>query len=338
MKISKTVPAHYGISLLRILATLSVIIIHVAAPLVMKFGKISNFDWNVANIYDSMSRYAVPVFFMISGALLLGRDSEIKDFLKNRLGKILPPFLFWSLFYSVTNRYVFTQETFSISKIIRDVFYGSKYHLWFVYALIGVYLITPIIQKWLKFSENKEILYFLIIWVITLFLTIPGIAIYFPKINLAYFSGYLGYFILGYYLKNYGMQRKLISYSLLFVGLAITILGSYYMTQKNGVFYDYFYEYLCINTLLVSMGIFLLFNTIETINDNLKPIISKLNECSFGIYLVHPLVLNIFGLLGIGGSFISPVIGILIVSLTCFLLSFFLIFSIKKIKFGHLIA
>lgn len=329
---------HYGISLLRVLATLSVIVIHVSGPLVVKFGKISDFDWNIANFYDSISRYAVPIFFMISGSLLLGREFEIKDFLKNRLGKIIPPFLFWSLFYSLSNRYFFDNETFNASKVVKDIFYGSEYHLWFVYALIGVYLIFPIFQKWINSSKKNDIQYFLIIWIITLFLTIPDVAIYFPKINFSYFSGFLGYFILGFYLKKYVNGPKWISYLLILIGVAITIFGTYYFSNKSNKFYDYFYEYLSLNALMVSIGIFLLFNKIENINDKMKPIASKLNECSFGIYLIHPLVLNIFGLLGVSVCFVNPIIGILIVSLACFLLGFIVIFIIKKIKFGYLIA
>lgn len=335
----KNIPhTNFGISILRILATFSVIIIHVSGPLVVKFGKISNFDWNVANFYDSISRYAVPVFFMISGSLLLGREFETKDFLKNRLGKILPPFLFWSLFYSLFNRYVLSNETFDISKVVRDIFYGSEYHLWFVYALIGVYLIFPIFQKWIHLSKKNDVRYFLIIWAVTLFLTIPGIAIYFPKINLSYFSGFLGYFILGFYLKKHAKSQKWISCLLILTGVSITILGTYYFSNKNNKFYDYFYEYLSLNALMVSIGVFLLFNKIENISDKIKPIVSKLNESSFGIYLIHPLVIYVLVLLGMDTYFVNPIIGILMISLACFLISFIVIFIIKKIKFGHLIA
>lgn len=338
MEKNKTAQINYGLSMLRILATLSVIVIHVSGPIVVKFGKISIADWNVANFYDSISRYAVPVFFMISGSLLLGREFETSDFLKNRLGKILPPFLFWSLFYSVFNRYILQTEAFDISKIIRDIFYGSEYHLWFVYALIGVYLITPIFQKWINFSEKSDIRYFLTIWGITLFLTIPGVAIYFPKVYLSYFAGFLGYFVLGYYLKKHDKSPKWVSWVLILLGVLITILGTYYFSVKNGKFYEYFYEYLCLNTLMVSIGVFQLFNRMENINDKFKPIVSKLNECSFGIYLIHPLVLSIFGLLGIDIYFQNPIIGILTIALCCFLISFIVIFIIKKIRFGHLIA
>ncbi|OGS69798.1 MAG: hypothetical protein A3G95_00305 [Flavobacteria bacterium RIFCSPLOWO2_12_FULL_31_7] len=338
MEKSKTTTINFGILILRIIATLSVVIIHVSAPEVVKFGEISSFEWHVANFFDSISRYAVPVFFMISGALLLGRTFEIKDFLKNRLGKIIPPFLFWSLFYSIVNRYFFNHETFNLSKIVKDIFYGSEYHLWFVFALIGVYLIAPIIQKWIQISKKNDIKYYLIIWLLTLFLTIPGVAIYFPKINFTYFSGFLGYFILGYYLKQYVKWPNSISYLLILIGLVITIFGTYYFTYKTNKFYDYFYEYLSIHTLLVSVGVFLLFNTVEKVNEKIKPVLSKLNDCSFGIYLIHPFVINILILLGFFTFTIHPIIDVLLFSLVCFLSSFFIVFLIKKIKFGHFIA
>jgi surface polysaccharide O-acyltransferase-like enzyme len=121
----------FGISLLRILATFSVIVIHVSGPFVVKFGEISSFDWNVANFFDSISRYSVPLFFMISGSLLLSQDYGFIEFLKKRLVKIVPPFLFWSLLYSILNRHVFSSEIFNVSKLVKDIFYGSEYHLWF---------------------------------------------------------------------------------------------------------------------------------------------------------------------------------------------------------------
>jgi surface polysaccharide O-acyltransferase-like enzyme len=328
----------FGISFLRILATLSVIVIHVSGPLVVKFGEISSFDWNVANFFDSISRYSVPVFFMISGSLLLGQDYGFIEFLKKRLGKILPPFLFWSLMYSILNRYVFSSEIFNVSKVVKDMFYGSEYHLWFIYTLIGVYLFTPILQKWIKNALQKEILYVLIIWILTLIIDIPGLKIYFPRIDFSYFSGFLGYFVLGYYLKQYSAKEKLIPVLFVILGVLITILGTYIFTVKNAKFYYYFYEYLNLNTLMVSSGVFLLFKKMEISNKKINSIVINLNQCCFGIYLIHPLVLKLFKLSGLDVYVLSPVVSILIVSIVCFLLCFFIISCLKKLKYGYLIS
>lgn len=327
----------FGLSLLRILATFSVILIHVSASLVTKFVDISVFDWSVANFFDSISRYSVPMFFMISGALLLNKDYELIDFLKKRLGKIIPPFIIWSLIYSFSNRYLFAAESFNFLKVVKDVFYGSKYHLWFIYTLLGVYLTVPVLRKWIKNASQKEIQYVLIIWLLSLILTIPGVKIYFPKIDLTYFSGYIGYFILGYYLSLFNFKRRI---PVLFVvlGLAITTIGTYYFTVKNSKFYYYFYEYLCLNTFLVSSGVFMLFNKASSSNKKVLFIIAQLNQVCFGIYLIHPLVLRLFNLIGFDVHIVSPLISILLVASVCFLICAVIIFCFKKLKYGYLIA
>ncbi|WP_348823506.1 acyltransferase [Flavobacterium aestuarii] len=330
-------PTQFGLSLLRILATFSVIVIHVSGSLVNQFGIVSMFDWNVANFFDSISRYSVPVFFMISGALLLGKDYELIDFLRKRFGKIIPPFVFWSLIYSLLKRYVFGGEYFSLIKIIKDVFYGSKYHLWFVFALFGVYLTVPILRKWIKQASKKEIIYVLIIWSITLLLTIPKFKIYFPKIDFTYFSGFIGYFVLGYFLSLFKFKKK-ISIFLIFFGSTITFLGTYYFTVKNGKFYNYFYEYLCLNTFIVSAGVFMFFNKIESANLKIALRVTQLNQACFGIYLMHPLVLEIFKINNFDVNSSTPLISILLVSLSCFSLCFVIIHFCKKLKFSNLLV
>jgi surface polysaccharide O-acyltransferase-like enzyme len=329
--------SNFGLSILRIMATFSVIVIHVSGPLVVKFSDILIFEWRVANFYDSISRYSVPTFFMISGALLLGKDYELLDFLKKRFRKIIIPFLFWSLLYSLLNRYAFTSEPFSVVKIIRDIFYGSKYHLWFVYALLGVYLTVPVLRSWIKNAPQKEILYVLIIWMITIILTIPKLNIYFPKIDFTYLSGFIGYFILGYYLSLFKFEKKL-SVILIFLGSLITIVGTYYFTERNNKFYYYFYEYLCFNTLMVSSGVFMLFNRLQCNKPKVIYFVLQFNTTCFGIYLMHPLLLQLFGLIGFDVSIFNPIISILLVALVCFLSCAALVFSFKKLKYGHLIA
>lgn len=327
----------FGLSFLRILATFSVITIHVSGPLVVKFDEISFFDWNVANFFDSISRYSVPIFFMISGTLLLSKDHILMNFLKKRLGKILPPFLTWSIFYSFLNRYFFEDDSYSFIKIVKDVFYGAEDHLWFIYALIGVYLTVPILRKWIKDASKKEIQYVLIIWMFTLFFTIPKVKIYFPKIDLTYFSGYIGYFILGYYL-SLSIYKRLVSILLIVSGVIITFIGTYYFTMKSSKFYYYFYEYLCLNTFLVSSGMFMLFNKLNSSNKKFQLIIEMLNKACFGIYLMHPLMLKLFKLIGFDGEFTTPLVSILLVGLSCFFLCFILIYFLKKLKYSELIV
>src|ERR1700750_3205314 len=87
------------ISNLRLVALYAVIILHVTSLLLMQYGKVSISDWMVADFFNAVVRFAVPVFVMVTGALLLHREYEIGDFLKKRLVRVVIPFLFWSLVY-----------------------------------------------------------------------------------------------------------------------------------------------------------------------------------------------------------------------------------------------
>src|SRR6267154_32982 len=87
------------INSLRLIALVAVIVLHTAAIPLEQYGKIPLNDWLTADLYNALVRFAVPVFVMITGALLLHREYELGDFLKKRLGRIFTPFLFWSLVY-----------------------------------------------------------------------------------------------------------------------------------------------------------------------------------------------------------------------------------------------
>ena len=84
---------------LRIIAMYMVVIVHTSSPLIMQYGKVAGSYWFWGDFYNAISRFGVPVFVMITGALLLNRDQEPVPFLKKRLGRIIVPFLFWSLIY-----------------------------------------------------------------------------------------------------------------------------------------------------------------------------------------------------------------------------------------------
>jgi surface polysaccharide O-acyltransferase-like enzyme len=162
---------------LRVLATISVVFLHVSCPLLYKFE--SNPDWWCGNIYDSTVRFCVPIFVMITGALLLPKQYDLTHFLKSKVIRILFPFLFWSFVYLLFN--LFVKKTRgenltlidTINYVIISIKKGTSYHLWYVYMIIGVYLFIPIISKCIKICSEKEILYFLIIWGVTIILNIP---------------------------------------------------------------------------------------------------------------------------------------------------------------------
>ena len=326
----------------RVLSTIAVIVLHVASSISYKYGQVSTQIWLTGNFYDSLVRFCVPVFFMLSGALLLSKDYSLSDFLHKRIVRILPPFIFWSFIYIVYELFFATNNVYSISEIgnytLTFLLHGSKYHLWFVYTLLGLYLFVPILRKWIKHSTPKEIRYFLIIWLATLLYQIPVLKPYLPNIVILNFSGYLGYMVLGYYLANNEIKGKYLPELLISIGFVITFWGTYFLTQKNNQFSGFFYEYLSLNIVVYSIGFFLLFKKITITNSIIIRCIHFIHEYSYGIYLVHVLLLGIFETLGFSEVTFHPILSIPLVSIACLIVSCGIIYLLKLNRYTARVA
>ncbi|MBS1524844.1 MAG: acyltransferase family protein, partial [Bacteroidetes bacterium] len=140
---------------LRVIALFAVIVLHTASLPLMEYKQAGTTGWLAADFYNALTRFAVPVFVMITGALLLPREYELGDFLKRRLTRIVWPFLFWSLVYVGYSWYnediVFTGDmSKNIAIVLHQLKYGAFYHLWYVYMLIGLYLIIPILGRFVR--------------------------------------------------------------------------------------------------------------------------------------------------------------------------------------------
>ncbi len=204
--------------------------------------------------------------------------------------------------------------------------------------IIGLYLIFPIIGKWLSLANNNEIKYFLIIWLITIFIKLPLINQLIPNIEISYFSGYIGYPVLGYYLNrvNFNFKKKKIIYTFfILIGILTTICATFFATKYKGKFYEGFYSYLMPNVLIVSIGIFLVFK--DFIKFNSKTI-SFFSKYSYGIYLIHIFVMTNLEKLGFSYTFINPIIGIPVTSILCFIISTIIIRKINNLSFGKYIS
>lgn len=330
---------------LRVLATFSVIILHVACSILYQYGSISNLDWWVGNIYDSSVRFCVPIFLMISGTLILSKTYEsIGEYLRKRVLRILFPFLFWSIIY-ITRDLFFKfnhGEYLSFIEVLKFIFLrlkdGASFHLWYVYMIIGLYLFFPIIGKWINKSNKHEIKYFLGIWVLAILAQLPFVKEFMPNIDFYYFSGYIGLPILGYYLNqiSFNFNRKRIIYIVsILAGILITIFGTYLITKYKGSFYHGFYDYLSLNVIFVSAGIFLFFKDFVRFNSKTILFFSKY---SYGTYLIHILVLWIFGEFGFFYNSLNPIIGIPIISVSCFFVSTLIIWGVNKLPFGKYVS
>lgn len=315
---------------IRIISVFFVILIHTTASVVLSWKQINAADWMFANIYDSIARVSVPLFVMLSGALLINKNDSLKTFFKKRLKRILLPWIFWGTILLLISGVTINIYNFKI--ILIENFLSG---FWFMPMIAGIYIVTPIIKKFAVNATKNELKYFLTVWFLIASL-IPTTKSLFPLeiyfINPSWFA-YLGYFVGGYYIvhrskisENYLQLSKIIYVS----SLLFTIFGTYYLSNKNDQFSGHLYEYLSVNVLLMSFSSFIiLFNYFKkiTLKNRLKQYIHIISENSFGVLLSHIILIKYLYLPP------YPLLTIPLSALIIFFISFFLISTLKKINF-----
>ena len=187
------------LDILRIIACFLVIVCHTYT---LGFNKTEyNVTWFLSVVIYLISKTAVPIFFMISGFLNLRKDYTYKEIIKKTITRLLIPLLFFSvLIYFKDNTEISIQNfyNFVIAFLQEDI----MEHYWFLYALIGMYLVTPIARKMIKNFEEKDYKYFIFLWILSLcIIPLLGRFLDIDIINrLPIITGYFGYYILGYYI------------------------------------------------------------------------------------------------------------------------------------------
>ncbi len=341
---SKT--AIFWLDILRFFAITGVVAIHVNAPILYLYGKTAPNFWAIGNVADSFVRFSVPLFVMLSGALIFSKEYALKDYFKRRFSKILLPFLFWSLVYIGLKLIPFLASgSHSVGAISRFVFYlirdGIEIHLWFMFMIIGLYLIFPVFSKWIRNSSLNEISLYLAIWVVMLVLSLPIVSGYFPKdLDLRYFTGYLGYAVLGYYLykKDFGNPTRTIGIALFTVGFFLMLFGTIWLTERSGKFDASLYDGLSPVSLLMASGIFLAFKNSDVKSAVLRKMISEVSAHAFGIYLSHILILKGLYAIGLSWQTIHPAVGIPLTIVACLIGSYVLTRLIRLLPLGQKIS
>ena len=333
---------------LRVIACLSIIMIHTSVEFVNK--DIGSLNFWTGNILDSLARIGVPVFIMISGALMLDKNYQFTT--KKLIGhitKMVVFFVCWSAFYCVVFKILLghfvKHESLSAVGIL-DSFIKGHYHLWFVYLIIGLYLIVPLLRLWVKTENKKAIEYFIILSIVFTYL-IPQIIsigsnysglfeslndILVKKLQLDYVGGFTTYFILGWYLNNYDIKKKKLIYSLGFLGLIISIVGTYILLTTTGK-KIYMYDNLSINVLFQSLAVFVFVKgKFKNKNTNIK-IINSISKYSLGIYAIHAMFVSIMYEAIEKTNFNIAIVNILIVFCVSFVLAYLGSFILSKIPF-----
>nr|WP_252714493.1 acyltransferase family protein [Treponema phagedenis] len=227
-------------------------------------------------------------------------------------------------------------------KIFYDIIFGPAwYHLWFLYLIIGLYILMPLLQVFVHAisKEGLEICILLFLCGVTLNLT--NLILNAFKLKEFFFpipeiSGYVGYLLAGCYFATYDLSKKIktLIYMLGSTSLVITFVGTFVLSSCFGESNECLYEYLSINCTLMSFMVFLFIKEKfkdKTFSLKKEQFIIKLSNLTFGIYLVHDLFLQIFRLLNIKLALV--LLDVPIKTIFTFVISTLLVYVISKIRF-----
>ncbi|HUD10934.1 MAG TPA: acyltransferase family protein [Candidatus Saccharimonadia bacterium] len=297
----------------RIAGAAAVVMIHVSAAGVLAFGLIGIKEWWLSNILDSVCRWAVPVFIMVSGALLLDPSTPrpFFSFMRRRVSRIIPPLLFWSALYFVWLSW-WRLTPINLHYVISAFLSGNPYdHLYFLPLILGLYLITPMLRIYVMHASRQNAYYCLLVIFllaaandyISTFWGFGGVQ------NIAtQFLPYIGYFLAGYYLKNLALtlRGKRLPLPIFVLSSMVTAIGCYALSAAHGIEKGvYFYDYTSVTVIIASLALFVWFDNIRMgatrwwLTPRSRTVIKTLSTASFGIYLIHPILLDILSSAGI---------------------------------------
>ena len=253
----------------------------------------------------------MPIFLMLTGILLLNNKLPIKDFIKRRYPRVIIPFLFWIGLFILF--YIFVlNPSWGSQKAIKfavDCFFTAR---WYVWMILGVYLIIPIFAAFIKGTKLEGVKYFLIIWFITSILfTISKIfdfSLYY--LDLAIYSGPIGFLMLGYYLHNkeFNISPKKVVIISLLVFILFTLIKTFIAIDYLSISYSFRYYIFTekshlendIISIIQVAAFFLIVKYLPMVKSGICEKITKfcngkrmllltisMSQASYGIYLCH---------------------------------------------------
>lgn len=302
---------------LRVVSIFFVIVIHVTSA-GMKLCAPVTAVWRVNWLVNSISRWAVPVFFMVSGALFLepSRELTLKKLYKKNILRIVVCIIVWGFLYSLLDQYLYgTLSAKSALVAVYGIVTGNTgYHLWFLYTLLMLYIAVPLFRLITSNASKRQLEYALAMWgvfslligQINCFASDMGLGTDFLPFSPFVITGYGGYFLLGYYLKSY----------------------PFFVFEKETAAFE------------LPLGIFscllavMIFTTAQNlrISDSASQILEFLGQRVFGIYLTHVFFVSlVYHIWNVKPDYCQPVLAVFISSVGIFGASLFVSWILSKI-------
>lgn len=277
-------------------------------------------------IYGALLRPCVPLFVMITGALLLPVRGEASVFYKKRILRVLWPFLIWSVVYNLfpwitgllglnpavlLDFFPYSGEEVARQSLAVSLDYIAQIplnfsivdvHMWYIYLLIGLYLYLPVFSAWVEKASEKAKLWFLAAFAVTTLLPyynefvaqyLWGTCSWNAFGMLYYFAGFNGYLLLGHYLRNldWSMKKTLaVGIPMFVLGYIVTFVGFRYITalpEYTDEMLELFFTYCSLNVVMMTIPVFMLAKKVNIRSERIRKALANLTVCGFGIYMIH---------------------------------------------------
>ncbi len=342
-----------NVDLIRTVAMMGVILLHAAGRYTITSNQLSQMNqldfvsWAFVDVYQSIAvPLSVPLFLMLSGALLLqpNKFDTLSAFFKKRWFRIVLPTIFWGCIYFV---WVFLIKNipFSLTVIVQGILNGPYEHFWYIYTIIGLYLLTPILRVFMTHANQALVKYFIVLWIIGVAI-LPFLSLFSVlelHSNVFTITGYVGFFILGAFLSTVRVQRSTVSL-LMSLGIVLTAFGTYVLAATGADKGMYFFQlYLSPTIIFTSVMAFLFLLAIKPFNVNTvkSSYIHKLFKCisqnTLAIFFIHVIIiesiqLGYFGFT-INRDVINPIVGVPLLAIITLFISLIIILILRKVPY-----
>lgn len=326
---------------LRIAAMVFLVVRH-SSTATFEFVEVLSVNWWVCNIYGSLSAWMVPVFMMISGASFLDpkRKITINRIYKRNILRMFIYFLFWSLFYSVYN--VISGQSGEMT--FAEMLFTGHFHLWFLPMIMGMYMLTPLLRS---VTANKKYVFYIAVMsgiFGVLIPTLQDVGIFFDNSlitginNFGFVSAYVCFFFTGYYLHITEIKKvkRIVVYILFVVATILIFFGTYYLTLKSGVHNEDIQSDNNFLTYIQGIAIFIFAKYTlrnKDFKESTKSYILKISGLTFGVYMIHVVLLALLDKFGFSPINYPAVYMIPLLIFFVLPMSFILSWFIRKIPF-----
>lgn len=340
---------------IKLAACAGVIVIHTSGYGLSLF-ETGSFEWLSCTFWDCLARFAVPVFFMCTGALMLAPERRLtgRDIFRRYFLRVLVILLVWAWLYYVYNvagTYLFTgrlEPGWLWNSVRETLRFNHHLHLYYLQILLLLYAALPVLRALVRGATERELDWAVFLWAVLgicwpLFRLWPplawlgGITAQYP-LNMCWSA--MGYALLGYVMSSRPARRERLGryIAALALGFAVTFGGTVFMSIRNGAVFEAFMEGMSPGPALMAYG---LFGAARCVFDGREstPRLARLVKASFCVYLAHHAFVMAFRQLGFDLTVMPPLLAVPVQGAAVFALSLAAWWVLSKIPFvnRHLI-